>query len=159
MTEKTWENGRKRCQGFWQQWAVVAGAGWLPKMPGTWGSLAALPLAYILVPLGWWGSIPLLLITIVSFIACARCCAVWGNKDHQAIVCDEFVAMLWALWMLPVRWDAWLLAVVCFRLLDIYKPWPISWADRRCALPASIMWDDLLAAALVQLLMRLYLLS
>ena len=68
-------------------------------------------------------------------------------KDPGIIVWDEFVgmwiAMLWipGLYWLPV-------AFVVFRLFDIFKPWPVGWADRELEGGLGIMVDDVLAGLL-----------
>jgi phosphatidylglycerophosphatase A len=47
-------------------------------------------------------------------------------------------------------WPGWVGAFVMFRLFDIWKPWPISWADRRPG-AAGVMLDDVLAGVMAAL--------
>ena len=129
--------------------------GLLPKAPGTWGSLAALPFAVILHS---WGGFPALLIAavIVFFIGWwATLQETKGKENHDPgeIVIDEvagqWITLLPASYMftrhdLPLIWPALLAGFIFFRLFDIFKPWPISWADQK-ATAFGVMLDDVLA--------------
>ena len=129
--------------------ATWFGAGYAPAGPGTVGSLFALPVGWALAEGGG-----------VAALACAAAgifaLGVWaaegymartGEHDASAIVVDE-VAGQW-LALLPVAaaltWQAVLAAFVLFRLFDILKPWPISWADRNIEGGLGVMLDDVLA--------------
>ncbi len=123
------------------------GAGLARVAPGTFGSLAAIPLFMLLT------SLPLtayLLLVAVMFLAGVRICGVTGRAlgvhDHSGIVWDEIVAMLLILAFTPYTW-AWIgLAFLLFRLFDIWKPFPIRWFDRSVHGGLGVMLDDLLAA-------------
>jgi phosphatidylglycerophosphatase A len=125
------------------------GAGLLPRAPGTFGSLAALPCAWGLVLLGG----PWLLLggTVVTFTiglwASARYMTVAGVDDPGAICIDEVVGQWLTLMVAPLDPLAYLLGFVLFRIADIAKPWPASWADRAVGGPIGVMLDDLIAAA------------
>jgi len=67
-------------------------------------------------------------------------------KDPGAIVIDEVAAQLLVLIATPAEPLAWSMAFVLFRIFDIWKPWPVRWADRRVIGGFGIMLDDLLAA-------------
>ena len=122
------------------------GSGLAPKAPGTFGTLAAVPLYFALAPL----SLPLyLLIVVASFAFGVWICDITskdlGVHDHPGIVWDEFVGLWVTLIAAPAGW--WWVAVgfLLFRLFDIWKPWPIGWADRRVSGGFGIMLDDLIA--------------
>ena len=124
--------------------ASAAGAGFLPRAPGTWGSLAAvLAGAALLASLGRPGlAVGVAAVTLAGLWAIPRA---GGNADPGWVVIDE-VAGMW-LAMLPLHgpdWRGCLLAFACFRLLDITKPGPIGLVDR---VPGrlGVMGDDLLA--------------
>ena len=132
------------------------GSGLSPKAPGTAGSLAALPLYYLLTML----SLPAY-VTVVSIAGiagiwiCDRASRELGVHDHPGIVWDEFVGMWIAATALPAD-PLWLaFAFLSFRFFDIIKPWPVSWLDRNVRGGFGIMIDDvaagLLAFASVQL--------
>jgi phosphatidylglycerophosphatase A len=70
-----------------------------------------------------------------------------GTHDHPGIVFDEIVAM-WALLTVLPRQFLWSVAAfLLFRVLDVWKPWPIREADHRIGGGLGIMLDDVLAAA------------
>ena len=66
-------------------------------------------------------------------------------EDPSLVVWDEFVGMWLALWLLPREWPWVLAAFVVFRLFDIWKPWPVRWADRSLKGGFGTMVDDALA--------------
>lgn len=66
--------------------------------------------------------------------------------DHGCIVFDEFVGQWLVLTVTPHTPGWYLLAFVLFRLMDIWKPWPIREADHRLQGGTGIMLDDVLAA-------------
>lgn len=122
------------------------GSGLLPKAPGTWGTLAAIPLYLLLAPLPLTAYLGLTLLAFtVGVWACGRTGAELGVHDHSAIVWDEVVGLLVTMTAVPSGWP-WLLAgFVLFRLFDIWKPWPIGQVDRKVAGGLGVMLDDVLA--------------
>jgi phosphatidylglycerophosphatase A len=132
--------------------------GLLPKAPGTWGSLAALPFAVVLHALG--GFPALLAATLVIFFigwwATAQETKGSENHDPGEIVIDEVVgqwitffpisSMLWyhEIPILILPWPGLIAGFILFRLFDIFKPWPVSWADRK-ETAFGVMFDDVLA--------------
>lgn len=123
------------------------GAGLMPKAPGTWGSLAALPFAWILVWSGGWPvlAIATVLIFFIGWWSAARTALVLGIADPGCIVIDE-VAGQWLV-LLATPPDFWHYAIGfgLFRVFDITKPWPASWADRQVKGGLGIMLDDVFA--------------
>ena len=132
--------------------------GLLPKAPGTWGSLAALPFAVILHALG--GFPALLLATVIVFFIgwWATIAETRGKENHDPgeIVIDEVAgqwvtllpaSFLFARHDLPLIWPALVAGFIFFRLFDIFKPWPVSWADRKTT-AFGVMFDDILAGIL-----------
>ena len=136
--------------------AFGLGSGAAPKAPGTFGTLAAVPLYLLLQPLANLQYLVLvLLLFLLGIWLCGRTSRDLGVHDHGGIVWDEWVGFLLTMWMAPPGWY-WLLAGFClFRLFDILKPWPIGWLDRRVSGGLGIMLDDVLAGifglALIQL--------
>lgn len=130
--------------------ATWFGAGLLPKAPGTWGSLAALPFAWI-VHAEWgqeWLAAGAVLLFIVGTWAAERYRRHAEAQDPQAVVVDEVVGQWLVLAALPGP-ELWSYAIgfALFRLFDVWKPWPVSWADRHVKGGLGIMLDDALAAA------------
>ena len=126
--------------------AFAGGAGLLPRAPGTWGTLAAVPLYLLLGPLPLAAYVGLMVLAFLWGIRiCERVARELGQHDPGAIVWDEVVGYLVTMTAAPKGWIWPLAGFVLFRLLDVFKPWPISWADRRLHGGLGIMTDDLLA--------------
>jgi phosphatidylglycerophosphatase A len=129
--------------------ALGFGAGLAPVAPGTFGTLVALPIAWLLHATGsdavYLAATALLFVAGV-FAADATARAL-GVADHGAIVIDEIVAFLVVLYFTPRTWLAQAAAFALFRLFDIVKPPPIREVDARMKGGVGVMLDDLLAAA------------
>lgn len=128
--------------------ATAGGIGLLPKAPGTWGSLAALPLAWVLLAaLGPIGLVAAALaVALLGWAASARVVARTRVDDPGPIVIDEVAGQM--LTLAAATTELWQFAVgfALFRLFDIFKPWPASWADRAVKGGLGVMADDLIAA-------------
>lgn len=123
------------------------GAGLLPRAPGTWGTLVAPPI-FALAHFG--GMIAELAVAALFFVIGIWASAIAGRAlgvaDHGGIVIDEIAAFLLVLAFTPATFAWWLIAFALFRAFDIFKPWPIRWADRNIKGGFGVMFDDLLAA-------------
>jgi phosphatidylglycerophosphatase A len=139
--------------------ATWFGAGLLPVSPGSWGALAALPVAWAIRCL--WGVPGLAIAAAVAFAlgwwAAATVARASGLADPGAIVIDEVAAQWLMLLAAPLDLPAWAVGFLLFRLFDICKPWPIGWADRRIHGGFGIMLDDLLAAGYAVLVLSVLL--
>ena len=97
--------------------------------------------------------------SVVAFIAGIWICqqAVnWLEKDDpSAVVWDEIVGYLVTMIAAPAGWQWMLLGFVLFRFFDIWKPWPISWADRKLHGGFGIMLDDVIAGVLAAFILQL----
>ncbi|MFN9335519.1 MAG: phosphatidylglycerophosphatase A [Alphaproteobacteria bacterium] len=129
--------------------ATVGGIGRLKPAPGTWGSLVVLPVALL-------GAVPALLlallVTIIGFYAVRKVLHETPDQDPGWIVVDEAAGMLIALAGLSVDASLWgvLIAFGLFRIFDILKPWPVSWADQQKG-AFGVMLDDVIAGVLAAL--------
>jgi len=116
-------------------------------MPGTWGSLAALPCAWAIR--SQWGAGGLATAAAITFTAgcwaAGTLAKTSGLRDPRAIVVDEVAAQWLALLPTPLDPMSYAAALLLFRIFDIWKPWPAGWADRRVHGGFGIMLDDLLA--------------
>jgi phosphatidylglycerophosphatase A len=127
--------------------ATMGGVGRLKPAPGTWGSMVVLPLALL-------GPVPALLlavlVTLIGFYAVHEVLRDAPEQDPGWIVVDEAAGMLLALAGLSADASIWgvLIAFGLFRVFDILKPWPISWADQQKG-AFGVMLDDIVAGALV----------
>ncbi|MBT1427148.1 phosphatidylglycerophosphatase A [Dickeya dianthicola] len=141
---------RLRMSNPWHLLATGFGSGLSPWMPGTAGSLAAIPVWYLLMllPLQLYSLLVMLSICIGVYL-CHRTAKDMGVHDHGSIVWDEFVGMWITLMAVPSRHWGWVAAgFVIFRVLDIFKPWPIRWFDRNVHGGMGIMVDDIVAGVI-----------
>ncbi|NQZ22341.1 MAG: phosphatidylglycerophosphatase A [Colwellia sp.] len=126
--------------------ALGFGSGLLPKAPGTYGTLAAIPLYLLLATL----STPyylfiVIIMTIAGIYICGKAAKDSGVHDHGAIVWDEIVGYLITMFMMPTTWQSIVVGFILFRVFDIFKPWPISFVDKNLHGGLGIMVDDVLA--------------
>lgn len=123
------------------------GSGLMKTAPGTWGTLAAIPLYLLLVAFSW----PVYLLFTLIFFAygiylSGKVANDLGVHDHPAIVWDEVVGYLFTMFLMPVGLFWMIAGFLLFRLFDILKPYPISWVQNNVKGGLGIMLDDLLAA-------------
>ena len=144
--------GAARELGFWHPAHLLAtwfGVGLLPKAPGTYASLAALPCAWLIQNHG--GTAGLALAAAVLAAGGWWAAAIFVRHDRSAdppeVVVDEVVGQWLALIAAPAAWWGYALAFALFRLFDIAKPWPVSWAERAFPGASGIMLDDVAAGA------------
>ena len=139
--------------------ATVGYVGLLRPAPGTWGSLAALPLGWLAMQGG-----PLVFTVLTALILplgyWATAAATRGQADHDPseIVIDEvlgqWIALLPLVWgaanagvAVERLWPGWIAALLLFRLFDIWKPGPVGWMDRRTD-AWGVMLDDAIAGGM-----------
>jgi phosphatidylglycerophosphatase A len=138
--------------------ALGFGVGLAPVAPGTFGTLLALPMFWLLAPrLDPTGFLIVLGFMYVGGIwVCGRTGRDLGVPDHKAMVWDEVVAFLFVLFFTPVApmWQA--LAFLLFRLFDILKPGPIHYVEARFRGGFGVMVDDLLAAFFTLICLALF---
>lgn len=148
--------------------ASLGGVGHLRPASGTWGSLAALPLAYGVHLLGgFWLLLPLTVAAfLIGWYAVVKLTETGADEDPSWVVIDELVGQWIAIF--PVSygamfmsvdvwrlWPGWVAGFVLFRLFDIWKPWLVGRADRM-GTPLGVMLDDVVAglfAALVSIVL------
>ena len=140
--------------------ATWFGSGLLPKAPGKWGSLTAIPFAYLI-------SIYTCPYALISGIVALFFIGIWVSdkvensaqiKDPGFIVVDEVVGQWMALLPLPFLYrfldhnsfyyfsaPITVVAFFAFRIFDIWKPWPVNYADNNFSGGYGIMFDDVIA--------------
>lgn len=139
--------------------------GCIPGAPGTWGSLATLPLAYLLHWQG--GFVALCLATCFLYVTGHWATHIYlqdqTDTDPSEVVIDEVVGQLIALWPLSlglglagvaphvVPWPGWVAAFILFRIFDIFKPWPIRKFEALGG-AAGVMLDDVVAGIIAAIL-------
>ena len=132
----------KKPSHFFATWF---GIGLIRPAPGTWGSLAALLIWYFAEFLHSSIHIFLPIFILFSWLACSQASQDSQSKDHSSIVIDEVAGMLVALSFVAHEIIIYLWAFLLFRFFDIWKPWPVSWADNNVKGGLGIILDDLIA--------------
>lgn len=127
--------------------ATWFGAGYLPKAPGTWGSLAALPFAYVILWLGGPAALAVatVVVSVIGIWAAEGYMRQSGAHDPGAVVIDEVAGQWLTLLAAGLNPVLFIVGFILFRLFDVLKPWPISWADREIQGGLGVMADDILA--------------
>jgi phosphatidylglycerophosphatase A len=120
------------------------GFGMIPGAPGTWGSLAGAGCFYFLMgkPLAHW--LVLAALFFLGVWAATRMEEMLKQRDPSCVVIDEVCGVGIAMLGIPLQWPYIIMAVILFRIFDIWKPFPIRKTEN---LPGGwgIMTDDLLA--------------
>lgn len=145
--------------------ATGFGLGRIPFAPGTFGTLAGLPLIGIMVWLATActpGAAALFLVGVIL-------CSVWisqeaeiliGSKDPGAVVIDEMAGFCVTMTLVPVTVPTLVVGFIAFRCFDILKPFPIRWFEETFSGGAGIVLDDLMAGVLAAFLLKaIYLLG
>ncbi len=134
----------------WHPAVVLAtwfGSGFLPGAPGTWGSLAALPFAWVIA--AETGPVGLAVAALAAFLVGWAASAVIVRRGHlrdpQFIVVDEVAGQWLTLVAAPLNPWYYVLGLILFRIADITKPWPASYIDRTWRGGLGVMADDLVA--------------
>ena len=135
---------------------TAGGVGLIPLAPGTFGSIVAIPLAWLLHMVGGIWLVVIATVAIFAIGLWASAIYLQGRKeDPSEVVIDEVVGQMIALWPLSwgltiagtdahvFPWPGWLGAFLAFRFFDILKPPPIRWVDRPGAF--GVMMDDVVA--------------
>ena len=125
------------------------GIGLIPIAPGTFGSgfglclyiyLAHFYLPTLLIYL------LLLALIMIAWFAINESLKALGKGDHQAIVIDEIIGMMFVASVLPADPYWAVAAFLIFRFFDIMKPFPIDLVDRRFKNAFGILIDDIIAS-------------
>ncbi len=127
---------------FWI--STFLGIGKMPFAPGTWASIAAALLFYPLIRYPAAQSMILAVIYFLGVYASTQYAKNLGEVDPSSAVIDEVLGMGVAMLAIPTQWPFAVMALILFRVFDIWKPYPIRRIEK---LPGGwgIMTDDLLA--------------
>jgi phosphatidylglycerophosphatase A len=135
-------------------------SGYLPKAPGTWGSLVGLLLVYLFhnFSLASYLAVAGGLFVVGSFAA-GEVEKILDNRDPGVVVIDEIVGMLVTMTAVPLTPFTLLVGFILFRIFDIVKPFPVNIFDQRFHGGLGIMLDDVVAGiySLIALNLVLYL--
>ena len=127
--------------------ATFCGAGKFPFASGTFGSLAALPVIWVLH--SHFGHFAVIGFAVLLFFAGIWSTRIYieisGNKDPGPVVIDEVVGQAIAISFLPVGLIEYTVAFFLFRFFDVTKIWPANWAEKRPNAGLAVMLDDVVA--------------
>lgn len=131
------------------------GLGYAPVVPGTFGTLAGLPVFWLLAdtePVVYvlaWG-----VLTVVAVWAAGAAGRHYGVADDGRIVIDELSGYLVTVAFLPWNWTTAWLGFFWFRVFDILKPPPVRWIDRQCKNGFGVVFDDVAAGVYAAIALR-----
>lgn len=124
------------------------GSGLVKKMPGTLGTIAAIPVYLLFIQTtNWLYGLLTLAVCIIGVWICEVAAKQLGEHDFGGIVWDEVAGFLITMCLVPFSWNAVFTGFILFRIFDIFKPWPINWIDQKVDGGLGIMLDDILAGA------------
>jgi len=124
-------------------------------MPGTVGTLGAIPLVFLFNQAGVYGYMGLTLaLTFWAIRVADQYEQMVQDHDTKEVVIDEVVGFLITMFWLPLTWQAFLVAFVVFRILDIFKPYPINVLDRRAQGGFGTVIDDLVAGVIANVALQ-----
>jgi phosphatidylglycerophosphatase A len=132
------------------------GSGLAKKAPGTFGTLAAIPVYWLFAQTdSLIYSLLTIFVTVVGVWVCDIAAEKLGEHDFGGIVWDEIAGYLITMWLVPLTWQTIIAGFILFRFFDILKPWPIKWLDRKVHGGFGIMIDDVLAGVFAGALLLL----
>lgn len=142
--------------------ATGAYIGYLPKAPGTWGSVLGVLMWWAIrsFPAGaYWSIVGAL--CVAGIISAGAAEKIVDRGDPGIVVIDEIVGQLITLGFAPLQPGVALIGFALFRVFDILKPFPVGWVDQHIHGGIGIMFDDIVAGcyALATLQIALWLLK
>lgn len=137
--------------------ATFFGSGKLPKSPGTWGTLATIPLWYLLAT-----NLHVVTYMIVTLLLCVAAILIaqayenmTNTHDSKEIVIDEVVGFLITMTWLPMTWQSLVAGFVLFRIIDIAKPPPIRQLDQKVKGGVGVVIDDIAAGVVCNIILQM----
>ncbi len=131
------------------------GLGRIPVAPGTFGTLAAIPLIWLM---GWMtpGPMAFFLVSLILFSVylADRAAELMGEKDPGSIVIDEIAGFCVTMTLVPINWWSIAFGFVAFRCFDILKPVPVKYFENKFSGGAGIVLDDIMAGVLAALVLK-----
>ena len=131
-------------------------SGYLPKAPGTWGSLVGLVFFFLLHSLNLEMYLGVVAgIFLIGTFAAGEAEKIMDRQDPGLVVIDEIVGILITMIGIPATPLAMVLGFVFFRIFDIFKPFPVGFVDQRFHGGLGIMLDDIVAGIYSLIIMQL----
>jgi phosphatidylglycerophosphatase A len=143
-----------------EKWVVLLAtgcyAGYIPIASGTFGTLVAVPLCFLLSMVGpLWETVLIVLFVGLAIWVSGKAEKVFKEKDSRFIVIDEIAGFLVTLFLLPWGLKTVLAGFLIFRLMDIAKPFPIRRLEDQLPGGWGVVGDDVLAGLYANLALRI----
>ena len=149
---------------------TMLGLGKVPKIPGTFGSLATVIILYLFFHIFNLSSnlilILLIVIFVLSFFAVAHHIKDNKNKDPKEVIIDEFIGQSIPICLYEVAHEGtketnqvltfYFIMFILFRIFDITKPYPVSYYDKNFKNSLGVIMDDVVAGLYVVAVLVLY---
>ena len=136
--------------------ATLFGLGKKVKAPGTIGTLATIP---FVMGLGTLGPVGYMSVTFALVLWAILASELYeqekGGHDHPEIIIDEVVGFLVTMTWLPMTWQALAAGFILFRILDIFKPFPIGYLDKKVQGGFGVVVDDVAAGIIASILLQI----
>lgn len=135
--------------------ATLFGLGLNKKAPGTWGTLATIPLAVFLVAMGpLFHMASIILLLPMAILACEFYEQSHNKHDAKEIIIDEVLGFLITMTWLPMTWQSFVAGFILFRFLDIVKPFPIGYLDKKIPGGLGVVVDDIAAGIIANVILQ-----
>jgi phosphatidylglycerophosphatase A len=136
--------------------ATAGGLGLAPVAPGTFGTLAGIPLVYFFSKINHLIAFLLTFTVVVGAVFVANAYqALRDGHDRQEIVIDEVAGFVVTMAMVPLTWQTWVAGFILFRIFDAVKPWPISKLDEKVKGGLGVVIDDVAAGLVSNLILQI----
>lgn len=127
--------------------------GYLPLIPGTFGSLAGLLICFILRDNFFFYLLFTVLLLIIGFSLSGKAANLFSRRDPPCVVIDEIAAVLLSFLFLPITRFTLIIGFFIFRILDAIKPYPANKIHHSSG-SIAIMADDIIAAIYTNLILQ-----
>ncbi len=138
--------------------ATATYTGYVPKAPGTVGTLWGVVIAYFISGLG---PVPQALIItgvlLLSIYTAGEAAKIFNQKDPSRVTIDEVSGVLFAFFLVPFTPVNVIFVFLLFRIFDILKPWPASKIDKELGGGAGIVLDDVASGIYVNIIAHILL--
>jgi phosphatidylglycerophosphatase A len=143
-----------------EKWVVLLASGcysgYIPIASGTFGTLVAVPLCFLLSMVGpLWGAILIVLFVGLAIWISGKAEEIFKAKDSRLIVIDEIAGFLVTLFLIPWGVKTVLAGFLIFRLMDIAKPFPIRRLEEQLPGGWGVVGDDVMAGLYANLALRI----
>ena len=149
---------------------TMFGLGKIPKIPGTFGSLATIIMLYIFFHILNLSSKSILICLIIIFIFSFSAVAIHikdsENKDPKEVIIDEFIGQSIPIYLYEISHGTektaneamvfYLICFILFRFFDIVKPFPVNYFDKNFKNSFGVVMDDVCAGLYVVAVLVLY---